>query len=235
MTAGIVEAIRVGTAPRVPPPAAYGSSPPTPPDGHRPQSRRRRGRGKLEQVINGMHLPGGGWGCVEVVDLAPGSSCGEHLHAAREEIYVITAGRAVMRVNGSEIAVSEGDLITCPWARSTASASRPARTRSCACSWSRPLPAPAASSWRGAHPAARDPRPVPGVPRRRRGPGDPGRRRRPDPAPVGQLAAVLPHRDPARREPGPYRLPAAVAECCSSPPGPRRSPRRGPGLRAAGG
>ena len=55
-----------------------------------------------KQVINGMHLPGGGWGCVEVVDLEPGSSCGEHLHAAREEIYVITAGHAVMRVNGDE-------------------------------------------------------------------------------------------------------------------------------------
>jgi len=115
MTAGIVEAIRVGTAPRVPPPAAYGViTSDTAGMGTVRNLVGGEGAASWKQVINGMHLPGGGWGCVEVVDLAPGSSCGEHLHAAREEIYVITAGRAVMRVNGSEIAVSEGDLITCP-------------------------------------------------------------------------------------------------------------------------
>jgi mannose-6-phosphate isomerase-like protein (cupin superfamily) len=115
MTAGIVEAVRVGAAPRVPPPAAYGViTSDTAGMGTVRNLVGGQGEASWKQVINGMHLPGGGWGCVEVVDLSPGSSCGEHLHATREEIYVITAGQAIMRVNGDEIAVSEGDLITCP-------------------------------------------------------------------------------------------------------------------------
>jgi mannose-6-phosphate isomerase-like protein (cupin superfamily) len=115
MTAGVLEAVRIGGAPRVPPPAAYGViTCDTEGMGTVRGLVGGSGQARWKQVINGMHLPGGGWGCVEVVELAPGSSCGEHLHAAREEIYVITAGQAVMRDNGDEIAVSEGDLITCP-------------------------------------------------------------------------------------------------------------------------
>jgi quercetin dioxygenase-like cupin family protein len=115
MTAGVLEAVRVGTALRVPPPAAYGViTSDTEGMGTVRNLVGGSGQASWKQVINGMHLPGGGWGCVEVVDLEPGSSCGEHLHDKREEIYVITAGQAVMRVNGDEVAVSEGDLITCP-------------------------------------------------------------------------------------------------------------------------
>ncbi len=71
------------------------------------------GAARWKQVINGMHLPGG-WGPVEYVELPPGSSCGEHLHAAREEIYYILAGSARIRVNGQALTVAAGDLITCP-------------------------------------------------------------------------------------------------------------------------
>jgi quercetin dioxygenase-like cupin family protein len=66
-----------------------------------------------KQLINGMHLPGP-WGCVEYVELRPGASCGRHLHAAREEVYYILDGTARMSVNGDEVAVTPGDLITCP-------------------------------------------------------------------------------------------------------------------------
>ena len=75
MTAGIVEAIRVGAAPRVPPPAAYGViTSDTAGMGTVRNLVGGEGTASWKQVINGMHLPGGGWGCVEVVDLAPGSS-----------------------------------------------------------------------------------------------------------------------------------------------------------------
>jgi quercetin dioxygenase-like cupin family protein len=115
MTAGIVEAVRVGAASRLAPAAAYGViTSDTAGMGTVRSLVGGSGQARWKQVINGMHLPGGGWGCVEVVELEPGSSCGEHLHDKREEIYVITAGRAVMRVNGDEVPVSEGDLITCP-------------------------------------------------------------------------------------------------------------------------
>lgn len=115
MTAGVLAAVRVGAWPQVPPPGAYGViTSDTEGMGTVRNLVGGSGQASWKQVINGMHLPGGGWGCVEVVKLEPGSSCGEHLHDKREEIYVITAGQAVMRVNGEEIAVSEGDLITCP-------------------------------------------------------------------------------------------------------------------------
>jgi mannose-6-phosphate isomerase-like protein (cupin superfamily) len=115
MTAGVVEAVRIGNPARLAQPAAYGVIT----SGTEGMGTIRnlvggQGEARWKQVINGMHLPGGGWGCVEFVELAPGSSCGEHLHDRREEIYVITAGHAVMRIDGDEIAVGAGDLITCP-------------------------------------------------------------------------------------------------------------------------
>jgi len=71
------------------------------------------GTARWKQLINGMHLAGA-WGPVEFVELAPGASCGEHLHAEREEIYYILDGAAVMQVNGQPVEVTAGDLITCP-------------------------------------------------------------------------------------------------------------------------
>lgn len=73
-----------------------------------------KGAARWKQVINGMHLPGGGWGCVEYVELPPGASCGRHLHAEKEEIYYILAGTARMSVNSEELEVTAGDLVTCP-------------------------------------------------------------------------------------------------------------------------
>jgi mannose-6-phosphate isomerase-like protein (cupin superfamily) len=71
------------------------------------------GTARWKQLINGMHLAGA-WGPVEFVELPPGASCGEHLHAEREEIYYILDGSAVMQVNGQPVEVTAGDLITCP-------------------------------------------------------------------------------------------------------------------------
>lgn len=71
------------------------------------------GTARWKQLINGMHLAGA-WGPVEYVELPPGASCGEHLHAEREEIYYIVDGSAVMQVDGRPVEVTAGDLITCP-------------------------------------------------------------------------------------------------------------------------
>jgi len=71
------------------------------------------GTARWKQLINGMHLAGA-WGPVEYVELPPGASCGEHLHAEREEIYYIIDGSAVMQVNGTSVEVTAADLITCP-------------------------------------------------------------------------------------------------------------------------
>lgn len=73
------------------------------------------GTARWKTLINGMHLPGGGWKIIEYVELPPGSGCGRHLHAACEEIYFIVKGQAVMTVNDlEEFPVAAGDLITCP-------------------------------------------------------------------------------------------------------------------------
>lgn len=71
------------------------------------------GTARWKQLINGMHLPGA-WGPVEFVELPPGASCGEHLHAEREEIYYIVDGSAIMHVNSQPVEVTAGHLITCP-------------------------------------------------------------------------------------------------------------------------
>lgn len=71
------------------------------------------GTARWKQLINGMHLAGA-WGPVEYVELPPGASCGQHLHAEREEIYYIVEGSAVMQVNSQPVEVTAGDLVTCP-------------------------------------------------------------------------------------------------------------------------
>jgi mannose-6-phosphate isomerase-like protein (cupin superfamily) len=110
MTAGTP----VGAAPRIPPAGGYGVIT-TDISGLGEVRHLVGGVGaaRWKQLINGMHQPGG-WGCVEYVELQPGSSCGRHLHAAREEIYYILSGTAVMSVNGEETLVAAGEMITCP-------------------------------------------------------------------------------------------------------------------------
>jgi mannose-6-phosphate isomerase-like protein (cupin superfamily) len=66
---------------------------------------------RWKQLINGMHLTGP-WNCVEYVVLPPGSSCGEHIHRATEEIYYILSGSAVMHIDGERVEVEAGDVIT---------------------------------------------------------------------------------------------------------------------------
>jgi mannose-6-phosphate isomerase-like protein (cupin superfamily) len=107
-------AITIGPAHRIPPASAYGVIT-NDADGMGEIQHLVGGTGtaRWKQLINGMHLAGA-WGPVEFVELPPGASCGEHLHAEREEIYYIVDGSAVMQVNGQAVDVAAGDLITCP-------------------------------------------------------------------------------------------------------------------------
>jgi quercetin dioxygenase-like cupin family protein len=66
------------------------------------------------QLFSPFHLAGGWDGPIEYVRLGPGVSCGHHLHDKREEIYYIIEGSAWMHVNGEDLTVTAGDLITCP-------------------------------------------------------------------------------------------------------------------------
>lgn len=66
------------------------------------------------QLFSPFHLRGGWDGPIEYVVLNPGVSCGAHLHTQREEIYYILVGSAAMRVNGQDLPVTAGDVITCP-------------------------------------------------------------------------------------------------------------------------
>jgi mannose-6-phosphate isomerase-like protein (cupin superfamily) len=107
-------ATAVGAAPQIPPAARYGTIT-TDISGLGEVRHLVGGDGtaRWKQLINGMHQPGG-WGCVEYVELQPGSSCGRHLHATREEIYYILSGSAQMVINGAAVPVAAGDMITCP-------------------------------------------------------------------------------------------------------------------------
>jgi quercetin dioxygenase-like cupin family protein len=69
---------------------------------------------KWMQLFSPSHLAGGWDGPIEYLRLEPGASCGHHLHHRREEIYYIVKGDAWMHVNGEELTVTAGDLITCP-------------------------------------------------------------------------------------------------------------------------
>ncbi|MCP9211487.1 cupin domain-containing protein [Streptomyces sp. NEAU-Y11] len=68
---------------------------------------------RWKMLMNGMHLEGE-WNCVEYVVIEPGSSVGEHIHLRTEEIYYIVSGRAVVTMDGQEIEVRAGDLVTTP-------------------------------------------------------------------------------------------------------------------------
>ncbi|MEU9078783.1 cupin domain-containing protein [Kitasatospora sp. NPDC004745] len=68
---------------------------------------------RWKMLMNGMHLEGE-WNCVEYVVIEPGGSVGEHVHLRTEEIYYIVSGRAVVTMDGVEIEVAAGDLVTTP-------------------------------------------------------------------------------------------------------------------------
>ena len=42
--------------------------------------------------------------------IEPGASIGEHAHQGEEEVYVIVSGRGVMRIDGVDTPVAEGDV-----------------------------------------------------------------------------------------------------------------------------
>jgi mannose-6-phosphate isomerase-like protein (cupin superfamily) len=100
---------------RIPPPQAYGTIITS--TSHLATARDLcggTGTAHWMELFHGMHLPAPGWKCVEFVALDPGGSCGLHLHAAAEEIYFILRGVAVMTVNGEDVKVTAGDLVTAP-------------------------------------------------------------------------------------------------------------------------
>jgi mannose-6-phosphate isomerase-like protein (cupin superfamily) len=66
------------------------------------------------QLFSPVYLAGGWDGTIEYVVLDPGVSCGAQLQDRRERIYYILAGSAAMRVNGQDLPVTAGDVITCP-------------------------------------------------------------------------------------------------------------------------
>lgn len=68
---------------------------------------------RWKQLINGMHL-NGPWNCVEYVVIPPQASCGRHTHLQTEEIYYILRGAAEMDLNGEQVALTAGDLVTAP-------------------------------------------------------------------------------------------------------------------------
>ncbi|MEU3415662.1 cupin domain-containing protein [Streptomyces sp. NPDC006658] len=68
---------------------------------------------RWKMLMNGMHLEGE-WNCVEYVVIEPGGAVGEHVHLRTEEIYYIVSGRAVVTMDGREIEVGAGDLVTTP-------------------------------------------------------------------------------------------------------------------------
>jgi mannose-6-phosphate isomerase-like protein (cupin superfamily) len=110
MTAGTT----IGVPPQIPSPASYGAiigdTSGTAPIHHLVGG---TGTAQWKTLINGMHLAGG-WKIIEFVRLAPGASCGAHLHAGCEEFYYILDGEALMTINHQDVPVSAGDLVTAP-------------------------------------------------------------------------------------------------------------------------
>lgn len=104
-----------GVMDRVPPAGEYGDVI-TPISGLAEVHCMAGGKGVTEwmQLFSPFHLPGGWDGPIEYVVLNPGASCGAHLHDRREGIYYILSGSAAMRVNGQDVPVTAGDVVTCP-------------------------------------------------------------------------------------------------------------------------
>ncbi len=52
--------------------------------------------------------------CIAIVDIDPGKSSKSHYHPSVEETYFVLAGRALVNVDGMDVIIKLGDLITIP-------------------------------------------------------------------------------------------------------------------------
>jgi mannose-6-phosphate isomerase-like protein (cupin superfamily) len=89
-----------------------------------------KGVARWMQLFSPSHLRGGWDGPIAYEVLGPGVSSGAQLNDRREEIYYILTGSAAMRVNGQDLPVTAGDVITCPigtrhWIRTPDTAAEP--------------------------------------------------------------------------------------------------------------
>lgn len=50
--------------------------------------------------------------CIAIVDIDPGKSSKNHYHSKVEETYFILSGEALVNVDGTEVSLMQGDLIT---------------------------------------------------------------------------------------------------------------------------
>lgn len=71
------------------------------------------GRIRTARVVG--DADGSSYRFVDLTEIPPGSSVGVHTHGlGDEEVYVIVAGRGLMRVEGEEVEVGPGDVILNP-------------------------------------------------------------------------------------------------------------------------
>jgi mannose-6-phosphate isomerase-like protein (cupin superfamily) len=56
-------------------------------------------------------IPGTRFRQVSKIELAPGASVGDHLHAGNEEIYWILSGSGVFRDDGAEVPANAGNML----------------------------------------------------------------------------------------------------------------------------
>lgn len=52
--------------------------------------------------------------CIAIVDIDPGKSSKNHFHPEVEETYFVLSGQALMNVDGVDVNLTQGDLITIP-------------------------------------------------------------------------------------------------------------------------
>ena len=52
--------------------------------------------------------------CIAIVEINPGKSSKNHYHPKVEETYFILSGQALMNIDGTDVMLTQGDLITIP-------------------------------------------------------------------------------------------------------------------------
>lgn len=52
--------------------------------------------------------------CIAIVDIDPGKSSKRHFHPSVEETYFVLSGRALVNIDGVDVIISPGDLVTIP-------------------------------------------------------------------------------------------------------------------------
>lgn len=52
--------------------------------------------------------------CIAIVDIDPGASSKKHFHPEVEETYFVLSGQALVNIDGKDVTIKQGDLITIP-------------------------------------------------------------------------------------------------------------------------